>query len=46
MTDAQHDLSAEIRQLEEKFTVSTETLKKVTAHFAEELAKGRLLQCL
>ncbi|RKF54204.1 Hexokinase [Golovinomyces cichoracearum] len=40
MADVPRNLLAEINRLEEHFTVSTEKLKAITAHFVTELEKG------
>ncbi|PFH60203.1 hypothetical protein XA68_11332 [Ophiocordyceps unilateralis] len=39
-TDLPDDLVAEIRRLEDLFTVDTQKLKEITSHFISELAKG------
>lgn len=38
--DIPKDLLAEVRKLEEIFTVDTQKLKQITDHFVSELAKG------
>lgn len=43
MADVPKDLLAEIRDLENLFTVSTEKLKAITSHFVKELEKGKLI---
>ncbi|TQS35261.1 hypothetical protein Golomagni_04324 [Golovinomyces magnicellulatus] len=40
MADVPRNLLAEIKRLEEQFTVPTEKLKAITAHFVKELEKG------
>ena len=40
MSNVPEDLLEEIKHLEEIFTVDRATLKKITEHFVEELAKG------
>ncbi|KAI0998931.1 Hexokinase [Podosphaera aphanis] len=40
MADVPKDLLAEIKRLEDQFTVSSEKLKAITAHFVKELEKG------
>ena len=41
MADVPKDLLAEIKHLEEIFTVDTAKLKSITEHFVSELAKGK-----
>lgn len=40
MADVPKDLLAEIKHLEEIFTIPTERLKKITEQFTNELTKG------
>jgi hexokinase len=40
MADVPKDLMAEIKRLEEMFTVDRTKLKAITAHFVKELEKG------
>ncbi|KAJ0313754.1 hypothetical protein COL5a_003321 [Colletotrichum fioriniae] len=40
MADVPKDLLAEVKKLEEQFTVPTEKLKQISAHFITELDKG------
>lgn len=40
MADLPKPLLEAVKDLEEQFTVSTETLKAVSKHFASELTKG------
>lgn len=42
MADVPKDLLAEVKKLEEQFTVPTEKLKQISAHFITELDKGKL----
>lgn len=42
MADVPKDLLAEIKRLEELFTVPKEKLKEITDHFIKELDKGKL----
>jgi hexokinase len=41
MADVPKDLLQEIKKLEEHFTVPKEKLKEITAHFVNELEKGK-----
>jgi hexokinase len=41
--DAPKDLSNEIKNLEELFTIDTAKLKEITDHFVNELTKGGFL---
>lgn len=43
MADVPKDLLAEIKKLENLFSVSTEKLKYITSHFVKELEKGEFL---
>lgn len=40
MADVPKDLLAEIKTLEDAFTVDTAKLKQITKHFVSELEKG------
>ena len=40
MADVPKELMDEIHQLEDMFTVDSETLRKVVKHFIDELNKG------
>ena len=46
MADVPKDLLAEIKTLEELFTVKTAKLKEITDHFISELDKGNILDYL
>ena len=41
MADVPKDLLAQIKELEEQFTVSADKLKQITDHFVSELERGR-----
>jgi hexokinase len=41
MTDVPKDLLAEIKRLEDMFTVPAEKLRAITDHFVDELTKGK-----
>ena len=43
MADVPKDLLAEIKKLEDLFTVDTAKLKQITKHFVSELEKGRYI---
>lgn len=46
MADMPEVLLAQIKKLEELFTVGKEKLQQITDHFVSELAKGRTPPCL